>query len=96
MTSARPLLLAAGLYGASSLALPPLPPPPSLAPGSLSSSVGDRNRAVTSVSGPLDLSHLAAVTSASGQQQRAAAAHSFFQLHKASQGWLSSSGNNLQ
>ncbi len=93
MTSARPLLLAAGLYGASSLALPPLPPPPSLAPGSLSS---DRNRAVTSVSGPLDLSHLAAVTSASGQQQRAAAAHSFFQLHKASQGWLSSSGNNLQ
>ena len=92
----RPLLLAAGLYGATSLSLPapPIPPPPPI-PGVASSE--DHRRVGTSSGGPLDLSHLASsVTSHSlnaangvdlganggGKLGTAASVHSLLQLHK--------------
>ena len=59
----RPLLLAAGLYGATSLSLPapPIPPPPPPIPG-ITAAAEDR-RVGTSSGGPLDLSHLASSAS---------------------------------
>ena len=57
----RPLLLAAGLYGASSLALPPPIPPPPPIPGISSLTSGNEHeRRSASNGGPLDLSHLTA------------------------------------
>ena len=66
----RPLLLAAGLYGASSLAIPPpIPPPCPPIPGIASLTGGydheNRRSASNGGGGPLDLSHL---TSASAHQ----------------------------
>ena len=99
----RPLLLAAGLYGATSLSLPapPIPPPPPI-PGI----TADDRRVGTSSGGPLDLSHLASSASspnanggvdlganggpavAGGKLGTAASVHSLLQLHK-------SAGENL-
>ena len=58
----RPLLLAAGLYGANSLALPPPIPPPPHVPASILPTSNEDRRAPscgTATGGPLDLSHLA-------------------------------------
>ena len=99
----RPLLLAAGLYGATSLSLPapPIPPPPPI-PGIASS----EDRRGTSSGGPLDLSHLASSAShhslnaaangvdlganGGGKLGTAASVHSLLQLHKsAGDYWIS-------
>ena len=99
----RPLLLAAGLYGASSLALPPpIPPPPPIPGISTLTSGNEHERRSASNGGPLDLSHLTSsaqpqtvsevIANASGngggKMARTSSMHSLLGLQK-------SAGNNF-